>query len=308
MISVQRTGDVSGAATVEFRTSDGTATAGADYTAVSTVLTFAPGQVVTTVAVPILDDAAGDGDETVTLTLSNPTGGAVLGARHTATLTIVDDEPSINFSAPTYSVTENHGPAVITVTRSGPVGGTVTVQFSTADGSATAATDYTAVNRTLTFGPGVRTATVSVPIINDTLAEGTETVSLSLSNVAGGTPPALLGVRNTAVLNIVDDDVAGSVQFSKATYSVSEAGGLATITVTRTGGTASGVTVDYATSDGTAVGRRRLRADLRHAHLRRGDDQPVLHGADRERHERRGRRDGQPHAVEPRRRAPASAR
>ena len=99
----------------------------------------------------------------------------------------------------------------------------------------------------------MRTATVSVPIINDTLAEGTETVSLTLSNVAGGTPPALLGVRNTAVLNVVDDDVAGSMQFSKATYSVSEAAGVATITVTRTGATASGVTVDYATAAGTAT-------------------------------------------------------
>ena len=53
------------------------------------------------------------------------------------------------------------------------------------------------------------------------------------------------------------------MQFSKATYTVSEAAGVATITVTRTGGTASGVTVDYATSDGTASARRRLHADHR---------------------------------------------
>ena len=251
MVTVQRTGDVSAPASVEYLTSDGTATAGADYLSASGILTFGPGQSVATFNVSVLDDAAGDGDETVTLTLRNPAGGAVLGARATATLTIVDDELSINFATATYDVTENRGPAVITVTRGGPVAATVTVQFATADGSATAGADYTAVTRTLTFTPGLRTVTVSVPIINDTLAEGTETVNLALANVAGGTPPALLGVRPTAVLNIREDDLGGTIQFSKATYSVPEAGAAA-ILVTRSGGTASGVTVNYATSDGTA--------------------------------------------------------
>jgi hypothetical protein len=93
VISVQRTGDTSATATVEFVTSDGTATAGADYTAVLTTLTFVPGQIVATVSVPILDDVIGDGDETVVLTLRNPTGGAVLGARKVVNLTILDNEP-----------------------------------------------------------------------------------------------------------------------------------------------------------------------------------------------------------------------
>ncbi len=252
-IGVQRTGDVSSAATVEFLTSDGTATAGADYGSTSGILTFAPGQIVATFPVAITGDAVGDGDETVTLTPRNPGGGAVLGGRSVATLTIVDDEPAISFGAATYQVTENRGPATITVTRTGPTGGSVMVQFTTADGSAAASSDYTPVTRTLTFAPGARTVTVSVPILNDVVAEDTETVTLTLSNVAGGTPPALLGVRATATLNVLDDDVAGSVQFGAPTYSLGERGGLATITVTRAGGTAAGATVDYATSDGSAT-------------------------------------------------------
>jgi hypothetical protein len=251
-VSVQRTGDVSAAASVEFLTSDGTATAGADYLEASGTLTFGAGQVIATFTLTLVDDAVGDGDETVTLTLRNPSGGAVLGARRTATLTLVDNEPAINFSAATYSVAENRSPAVITVTRSGPTGGTVTVQFSTADGGATAGGDYTTVGRTLTFAAGVRSVTVSVPILKDTLAEGTETVNLTLSNVSGGTPPALLGVRPTATLNITDDDVGGVLQFSAATFSVAETAPTATITATRSGGAAGGVTVDYAVTDGTA--------------------------------------------------------
>jgi hypothetical protein len=257
-IGVQRTGDTSGPATVEFVTSDGTATAGADYTAVTQTLVFAPGQVVTSVLVSIIDDAAPDGDETVTLTLRNPTGGATLGTRSSITMTILDNESAINFSQAVYQIGEAGGSAPITVTRSGPAAGIVTVQFSTSDGTATAGADYTAVTRTLTFAPGVRSQTVMVPIVNDTRADGTQTVGLNLSNVSGGNPAAVLGVRSTAVLNIIDDDRPGTLKFSLPTFTVNEPATLtgtttAVITVQRTGGAASGVTVDYAVTDGTAA-------------------------------------------------------
>ena len=187
-IGVQRTGDLTALVKVDYLTSDGTATAGANYLPASGTLTFAPGQIVATFTVTILDDTIGEGDQTVNLTLRNAGGGAVLGARRNATLTIVDNEPAINFSAASYNVQENKGPAVITVTRSGPAAGTVTVRFTTSDGTATAPADYAAVNATLTFAPGVRSVKVSVPIVNDTLAEATETVNLILS--AARHPPS----------------------------------------------------------------------------------------------------------------------
>src|SRR6185503_3379529 len=257
VISVQRTGDTSATATVEFVTSDGTATAGADYTAVLTTLTFVPGQIVTTVNVPIFDDVIGDGDETVILTLRNPSGGAVLGGRKVVNLTILDNEPAVNFSAPSYTASEVQGTALITVNRSGPTTGTVLVDFATDDDTAIAGADYTAVSRTLTFAPGVRTQTVSVPILQDTLAEGSETVTLRLLNVRGGTPAALLGVRSTATLEITDaEDKGGNLQFFTSVFSVKEpAAGqtaAALITVTRTGGSASNVTVNFQATDGPA--------------------------------------------------------
>jgi hypothetical protein len=247
-ISVQRAGDTSASATVQFATSDGSATAGADYTATSGTLTFAPGQITRTFTIPILPDALCDGDETVNLTLSNPGGGSVLGTRRTATLTILDPGACINFSAATYHVLENHGPALITVARSGPATGLVTVQFATSNGTAIAPADYTPVSRTLTFAPGVRLVTVSIPIVNDTIIEGPETVNLALSNVQGS---AVLGdERSTALLTIDDDDLGGQIQFSAVAYTVSEASAVATITLVRTGGVAGPVTVDFATSDG----------------------------------------------------------
>ena len=80
-----------GTVTVAYATADGTATAGADYTATSGTLTFDPGDVTKTVSVPVLDDVHDDGGETFTLTLSNPSGAVI--ADGTATGTIVNDDP-----------------------------------------------------------------------------------------------------------------------------------------------------------------------------------------------------------------------
>jgi hypothetical protein len=92
-ITVTRSGGSKGKVTVNYATSNGTATAGADYSATSGILTFEDGDTTTkTVSIPLIDDTAVEGDETVLLTLSSPTGGAALGAQSSATLTITDND------------------------------------------------------------------------------------------------------------------------------------------------------------------------------------------------------------------------
>ena len=88
-ITVTRTGWTGGVVTVQYATADGSAIAGADYTAASGALSW-PADDVTprTFTVPILADALVEADETVLLTLTNPTGAATLSAGGTATLTI----------------------------------------------------------------------------------------------------------------------------------------------------------------------------------------------------------------------------
>ena len=259
-ITVQRSGPPVGTVTVQYATSNGSATAtppGADYVTASGTLTFGPTVTQQTFTVTILNDFVIEPDETVTLTLSNlvavgTAGTPILGPRHPATLTITNDDKAgtIEFSAATYTGSETAGAATIVVSRTGGVAEGVTVAFATSAGTATAGNDYTETTTVLTFAGGETSKTVTVPIINDGAVESNETVNLTLSNPGGG---GTLGARSTAVLTIVSDDQPGVVEFSTATYSVNEAAGPARIVVTRTGGNASNVTVNYATSDGTAV-------------------------------------------------------
>jgi hypothetical protein len=110
---------------------------------------------------------------------------------------------ALAFSSATYSVGENGGSATITVTRNNGSTGQVGVNYATSNGTATAGSDYTAVNGTLTFAAGVTSQTFAVPIINDDIVEGNETVNLTLTNPTGG---ATLGSPSTATLTIADDD------------------------------------------------------------------------------------------------------
>jgi uncharacterized delta-60 repeat protein len=90
---VGRTGNLSGTVTVSYTTSDDTATAGSDYTAQAGTLTFAPNETVKTVTIPIRNDQVFEAPEWFTLTLSNPTGGAILGTTNPVEVIIQDDDP-----------------------------------------------------------------------------------------------------------------------------------------------------------------------------------------------------------------------
>ena len=169
-----------------------------------------------------------EGNETVNVALSAPTGGATLGTPSTAVLTITDDDVAppgtLQLSAATYSVAENGGTATITITRTGGQrrGGGRHADHEQRHGTAPA--DYTAVSQTVSFAAGdTASKTVTIPIVNDTPWKGNETVNVALSAPTGG---ATLGTPSTAVLTITDDDVAppGTLQPSAATYSVAEKG------------------------------------------------------------------------------------
>ena len=200
------------AATVNYATSDGTATAPGDYTSTSGTLTFVAGTTVQTFTVAIVDDGIDETDETMSLTLSGATN-ATIGGTNPATLTIIDNDgqPAVSFEVGSYSVGEGAGTATITVTLNAPSGRAVNVSFATSDGTATAPADYTSTSGNLVFTPGVTEQTFTVAIVDDGLDETDETVNLTLS----GATHATIGGTNPATLTIIDDDVALGLLISK---------------------------------------------------------------------------------------------
>jgi hypothetical protein len=109
-----------------------------------------------------------------------------------------------SFSAPSYSVSETAGSATVTVNRAGPAIGTASVAYATSDGSATSPSDYAPVSGTLNFVPGQHSATFSVPIADDVLGEGPESLGLVLGSPVGGA--ASLVDPSTASLTIESDE------------------------------------------------------------------------------------------------------
>lgn len=157
----------------------------------------------------------------------------------------------LQLSAAAYSSFESNQNASITVTRTGDVSAATTVVYATADGTATAGSDYTAVSGTLTFASGETSKTIVVPLVNDNVYEGNKTFTLTLSNPSGGT---LLMTPATATVTIVDDESRPNINNNSISVMEPRAGtALAAFTVRLTNASTQTVTVDYSTTNGTAL-------------------------------------------------------
>ncbi|HEY9649221.1 MAG TPA: Calx-beta domain-containing protein, partial [Coleofasciculaceae cyanobacterium] len=157
--------------TVNYGTANGTATAGSDYTATSGTLTFAPGETTKTINVPILGDTTVEANETFNINLSNATNATIADAQGVGTIRNDDTAqvlPQLSINDISFaegnSVTTNR---VFTVSLSAASTQSISVNYATANGTATAGSDYTAASGILTFAPGERTKTISVPVVGD---------------------------------------------------------------------------------------------------------------------------------------------
>jgi hypothetical protein len=202
-ITINRTNGSDGTIGCLFTTSNSTATSPQDYTDTDVMVFFAPGQTSRTIAVPIIDDTLPESTETVSLNLSSPTGDATIGTPSGAALNIIDNDSGamVQLGSTIFSGSEDCAPVVVTVDRLGDTSGVSTVDYLTASGTASDRTDFTAASGTLRFGPGEAQKTFVVLINEDSLTEGDETASITLSHPVG----AGLTSPSVAILLIHDD-------------------------------------------------------------------------------------------------------
>ena len=205
-VNVVRLGDTQ--TTVQYATSNGTATAGVNYTATSGTLSWAAGDYTArSISIPISTSNLFTGSKTFNLTLQSPTNGAKLGNSTTA-VTINGSGSSgspgtLVLSSASYSISQSAGStAYLTVTanRTGGSNGAVSVQYDTSNGTAIAGTNYTGMTGTLNWATGDATAkTFQVPISGSPSISGSRNFNIALASATGG---ATLGTPNTAVATI----------------------------------------------------------------------------------------------------------
>lgn len=234
--------------TVDYSTAAVTATAPDDYSNKSGTLTFSAGQASKTVSVTVKGDLLDEPAETFTIDLSNPADATVADAQGVGTITDDDPMPSLSVGDVTLPESDLGATATFTVSLSAASGRTVSVDYTTTDGTADA-TDYTGVSGTLTFSSGETSKTVDVAIAGDGGTETDETFTFDLSNQSNATLPDPQGLAT-----IVNDDSPVDANVSNATLTEGT-GATKTMlfTVSLTGPRGVDVTVDYATADGTAL-------------------------------------------------------
>ena len=244
---------------------------GADLGATSGTVTLTANSVAgatQSITITATDDMLSEGAEPFTVTLGTITSTlssqvSLKNGASSATATIAASDPiTISISGPT-SVDEGDATAAYTVSLS-PSGVTptadLTVSYGTANGTATAGTDYTAKSGTLTFtniAAGAQTFTVQTT--EDTIDEGTgETFTVSISSPSGGGGPSpSLGTSSVSTTITDDDDAPSGITLSASPSSMGEDDSATSVTVTATlsGGTTrtSNTLVTIGTLSGTAA-------------------------------------------------------
>ena len=243
-VSVTLTGKDLITSTIYYSTSDGTATAGSDYTAVTGTLTWDAGETGSkTFNIEMLGDDLDEINETVIVTLSDPVNVDIIDA--TATIIITDDDPTPAFTISDTSAAENNQ-ALVTVSMSGYSAYTATVNYATSNGTSTAGTDYISTNGTLSWSTReTGDKTFLITLIDDEIDELDETINVALSDPNNGTIS-----DDTGIVTILDND--GTPVLTVSDKSVSESTN-ATMFATMAGISASTTSVDYILSDITAT-------------------------------------------------------
>jgi hypothetical protein len=196
--------------TVNYATASDTATSGVDFTSTSGTLTFPAGTTSRPINVPVIGDTVQESNETFVVNLSNASNATISRGQGTGTI-VDDDAPLPALSINDVSINEgNSGTSIatFTVSLSSASNQTATVNYATANGTASSGSDYTSASGTLTFPAGNTSQPVQVSITGDTRPETNETFFVNLSAAVGATIAHAQGTGT-----ILDND-AGTITVS----------------------------------------------------------------------------------------------
>ena len=256
-VTVQLSRSPDGELTIPVMTANGTATAPGDYTALTQNVVFAANAsgaaLMQTVSIAITGDDRDEVDETFTVAFGTlPAGAVTAGTPATVTVTITDDDsPAVSFMTGTLSVDESAGTVDVIVQLSASPSTQITIPVMTANGTATAPGDYTALTQNVVFAANASGAglmqTVSITVADDNLDELDETFTVAFGALPGGVSA---GTPATVTVTITDDDVP-AVSFAAATAGAGESDGTVEVTVQLSTSPATVITIPVMTADGT---------------------------------------------------------
>ncbi len=270
VFNVTLTGNISENVTVDYTTNQGTALNPGDFTTTTGTLTFTPTIGSLEIQVPIINDNIIEVQENFSVTLSNIVSNLGIGfvdgnTTNTANGIINDDDANspgtgIAFTNTNVIVTEGTDAfAVFNVTLMGSISENVTVDYASNEGTALNPGDFITTTGTLTFTPTVGSLDIQVPITDDNIIEVQENFSITLSNIVSNLGIGFVDGNTTNTANgIINDDDANApgtgIAFTNTDVIVTEGtDAMAIFNVTLTGNISENVTVDYTTSEGTAL-------------------------------------------------------
>ena len=237
--------------TVAYASADDTTTAGQDYTAASGLLSFAPGEMVKTVSIDLVNDSLPETDEALQLQLSSPTGATIADGVGVGLIARNDTPPTSTpqISSRPIAVSEGAAFATFVVQLSAPSLNAVSVNYTQDNGTALNGNDYSYYFGTLVFAPGETVKTLPIPVLEDTSAEASEMFWLDLTTPVNAT----ISQRYTPALIVDNDGTTGTPGISVSDLVVDESAQTASFFVSLNRPSVSTVTVGYASADDTAT-------------------------------------------------------
>src|SRR6266545_288078 len=238
-----------------------------DYTHIAGDLTFAPGETTKVLRVQILDCPIVEPLESFTLDLSTATNATI--ARASVRVMIIDNSTVVatpRLFVRDATVDEKDGKALVAVLLGGPDGeasnSTVTVDYTTTNGTASAGADYTTASGTLSFAAGETVKTIAVPITDDAASEPPESFTLNLSNPSNAT---IADTSGTVLIGANDATAVATPALSApADQLVGEGDGFVDLVVSLSAPGSSTVSVHYATFNSSAVPSTACNGDYTH--------------------------------------------